>query len=73
MAVYRVDILVDDPDPVFSWLTDNISDGLVVRKIAYQTVKGWYVKAVFKRQADAESFHRHWYPELGTHAIAPFK
>lgn len=72
MAVFRVDVLVLDPDTVFNWITENVASDLVVRKIAYKTVKGWYIKAVFKRQIDAESFHCRWHPESDTHAVAPF-
>jgi hypothetical protein len=72
MAVYRVDVLIEDPEPVFKWIEDNMSRGLVVRKIAYQTVRGWYVKAVFKHQSDAELFHRRWFPEADDHTVAAF-
>jgi hypothetical protein len=70
MAVYRVDMLTEDPGPVLKWIEDNVPGNLVVRKIAYKTVKGWYVKAVFKRQSDAESFHHRWYPDDDDHAVA---
>jgi hypothetical protein len=72
MAVYRVDVLVNDPKQIFEWIAENVEDGFVVRKIAYQTVKGWYVKTVFKRQSDAESFHRRWHPESDSHIVAAF-
>jgi hypothetical protein len=58
MAVYRVDVLTEDPGPVLKWIEDNVPWNLMVRQIGYKTLKGWYVKAVFKRQLDAESFHR---------------
>lgn len=70
MAVYRVDVLIADPDPVFQWIEDNVPKSLVVRKIGYKTVKGWYVKAVFKRQSDAELFHHRWYPEAALFSVA---
>jgi hypothetical protein len=31
-----------------------------VRKIAYQTVKGWFIKVAFKRESDSQAFRRHW-------------
>ena len=73
MAVYRVDVLVDDPEPIFNWLSENVDDHFLVRKMAYETVKGWYMKVVFKRQLDAESFHRKWHPESDTHTVTQFK
>ncbi|HTG95612.1 MAG TPA: hypothetical protein VL866_23630 [Pyrinomonadaceae bacterium] len=72
MAVYRVDVLIEDAEPVFRWIEDNVPKYLVVRKIAYKTVKGWYVKAVFKRQSDAELFHHRWCPEAEDHTVAAF-
>ena len=72
MAVYRVDFLMEDSEPVFQWIEDNIPRSLVVRKIAYKTDQGWYVKAVFKRQRDAELFHHKWYPESDDHTVAAF-
>lgn len=72
MAVYRVDVLTEDPWPVFRWMEDNVPTELVVRRIAYKTSRGWYVKAVFKRQSDAESFHLRWHPDSGDHTVAAF-
>lgn len=72
MAVYRVDLLIGDPEPVFEWIEHNVPRGFVVRKIAYKTAKGWYVKAVFKRQSDAELFHERWYPDANDHTVAAF-
>lgn len=72
MAVFRVDVLVDDPDPVFTWINEHVPKGLVVRKMAYKTVKGWYVKTVFKQQSDAASFHRRWHPDAEDHTVDPF-
>jgi hypothetical protein len=72
MPVFRVDVLVENPDAVFEWIAENFNDG-VVRKIAYHTVKGWFVKVVFKRQADAEKFHRQWLRDSVTHTVAPFR
>lgn len=72
MAVYRVDVLTEDPRPVLKWIEDNVPGSLMVRRIAYKTVRGWYVKAVFKRQSDAESFHRCWRPDEDDHTVAAF-
>ena len=72
MAVFRVDVLVDDPRPVFDWINKHVPKGLVVRAIAYKTVRGWYMKTVFKLQRDAESFHRRWHPDTEDHTVAPF-
>jgi hypothetical protein len=72
MAIYRVDVLVNNPNPVFEWIAANVDESFVVRKMAYETIRGWYVKTVFKRQSDAESFHRRWHPESDSHVVAPF-
>jgi hypothetical protein len=48
MAIFRVDLLVEDPQPVFDWIEKEIGKGFLVRKIAYKTVEGWYMKIVFK-------------------------
>lgn len=72
MAVFRVDVLVENPQEVFDWVDEHVSKDLVVRAIAYQTFEGWYVKTVFKRQRDAESFHRRWYPDAEDHTVNPF-
>jgi hypothetical protein len=72
MAVYRVDVLIDDPNPVFDWIDEHIQKNLVVRRVAYKSDRGWYVKAVFKRQGDAEPFHRQWYPNPPDHTVEAF-
>jgi hypothetical protein len=72
MPIYRVDVLVDDPKPVFDWIDEHVPKNLIVRRAAYNTVKGWHVKSAFKRQTDAELFHRHWFPNETVHAVAPF-
>ena len=72
MAVFRVDLLIDDPYPVFDWLDEHVAKELVVRRMAYKTIKGWYMKIVFKQQGDAESFHRRWYPDAEDHTVKPF-
>ena len=72
MAVYRVDVLTEDPQPVFKWIEDHVPGNLMVRRVAYKTVRGWYVKAVFKRQGDAESFHHRFRPDEDDHTVAAF-
>ena len=72
MAIYRVDVLIADPKPVFDWINEHVPQNLIVRCIGYSTVKGWYVKAVFKRASDAELFHRRWFPDATDHTVAPF-
>jgi hypothetical protein len=72
MAVFRVDVLVNDPRPVFEWINKHVAKGSLVRAIAYKTVRGWYMKSVFKLQGDAESFHRRWHPDVEDHAVEPF-
>ena len=72
MAVYRVDVLIEDPQPVFEWINNTIPKGVVVRKIAYKTPRGWYVKAVFKRQPDAELFHQRWHSDADDHTVELF-
>jgi hypothetical protein len=72
MAVYRVDVLIEDPGLVFRWIDENVPKSFVVRRIAYSTVQGWYVKAVFKRQSDAELFHRRWFPDARDHIVGTF-
>jgi hypothetical protein len=72
MAVFRIDLLIEDPYPVFDWLEKNIAPGHLVRKWAYQTVKGWYMKVVFKRREDAESFNNHWRFVSQTKEVGPF-
>ena len=72
MAVYRVDLVTDDPWVVFKWIEENVSRGFVVRRIAYRRQKDWYVKAVFKRQSDAELFHQQWYPDESNHTVEAF-
>jgi len=73
MAVFRVHGVVDDPEEVYSWIRENIPDNQVVRQIAYKTRPGWWLKIVFKRQSDAEHFHRVWWPDAASHAIPPWK
>ena len=72
MAVFRVDVLVEDPHQVFDWIHEYVPKDLLVRAMAYETFEGWYVKTVFKRQSDAESFHRRWYPDADDHTVEPY-
>jgi len=72
MAVYRVDLLTDDPDPVFAWVRAYVPEAHVVRTVAFKTVKGSYFKCVFKNQEDAETFHRRWHPDAEEHTVRPF-
>jgi hypothetical protein len=72
MAVYRVDLLTGEPDPVFDWVRENVPAPLVVRNVAYKTVKGWYFKCVFRRQEDAQAFHRRWHPASEDHVVQPW-
>ena len=72
MAVYRVDVLIEDYKPVFKWIEHNVPKDLVVRKIAYETSQGWFVKTAFKRRSEAELFHHRWFPEADDHTVAPF-
>jgi len=72
MAVYRVDFLCDDPEPVFKWQRENILPGRIVRAIAYKTLKGWYIKTVFKRQDDAMTYHQHLFPDESDHSVPIF-
>ena len=72
MAAYRVDLLTHDPDPVFEWLDAQIPPHLMIRRVGYKTVRGWYMKVVFKRQEDAEAFHRQWHPEAEDHSVSPW-
>lgn len=41
----------------------------VVRAVAYKTVRGWFMKSVFKRRDHAEAFHRRWHPEAEDHSV----
>jgi hypothetical protein len=72
MAIYRVDLLTGEPDPVFDWLGANVPEPYFIRSAAFKTVSGWYFKCVFKRQEDAEAFHHRWHPDAEDHSVAPF-
>lgn len=72
MAIYRVDARVQDPEEVFTWLRVNVPEDQIVRHIGYKVRDGWHMKIVFKRQADAEKFHRVWVPEADSHEVPPY-
>jgi len=72
MAVYRVDFLCDDPEPIFKWQNENILPGSIIRSIAYKTERGWYIKTVFKRQVDAIAYHEYVYPDASDHLVSVF-
>jgi hypothetical protein len=46
MAAYRVDLLTDNPYPVFGWIEGHVPREQMIRSVAYKTVKGWYMKIV---------------------------
>ncbi|PAP74787.1 hypothetical protein B1759_16540 [Rubrivirga sp. SAORIC476] len=72
MAVYRVDVLAAEPQPVFDWIKANVPEDQVVRVVAFESVKGHYFKCVFRRQSDAELFNRWWRPEVEDPTVNPF-
>ena len=72
MAVYRVDVLTDDPDAIVEWKRKHMRSGQMVRFIGYQTIKGWYFKCVFKRHEDASTFHREFYPDTADHQVSVY-
>ncbi|MEP7336826.1 MAG: hypothetical protein ABI977_03710 [Acidobacteriota bacterium] len=72
MAVYRVDYLCDNPEPVFNWQRENILPGRIIRAVAYKTVKGWYIKTVFKQEEDAVVYHRHLFPDVRDYSVPVF-
>jgi hypothetical protein len=69
MPAYRVDLLTNDPEPVFQWVEAHVPKAHVVRAAAYKTVRGWYMKNVFNRPDHAEAFHRRWHPEVEDHSV----
>lgn len=72
MAVYRVDYLCKDHEPVFKWQRENIPPGSIIRSVGYETNEGWYIKTVFKRQEDAMAYHRYLYPDESDHSVPVF-
>ena len=67
--LFRFDVLVDDPDPVFDWLA-NQAPGHVLRHVAYDTFLGWSVKVVLTDPDTADAFRRRWSDDLGENQIA---
>ena len=63
----RFDLLLDDPEPVFAWITARANAG-VVRKTAFQTVTGWHMKIVFDDATEATAFGAQWESEAATPA-----
>jgi len=72
MTCYRVNVEVQDPEDVFTWIRDNIAEDQVIRLIGYKIRDGWFMKVVFKRQVDAELFHTVWKPEADSHKVQPW-
>ena len=71
MSIYRVDVIVGDPQPVFDWIDEHVPKVHVVRHVAFETVRGWHMKCVFRRQPDAEAFQRAWCPS-DDRPVTPF-
>jgi hypothetical protein len=72
MAVYRVDLITPNADPVLDWVETHVPKSRVARTVAFKVVDGWYFKCIFKNQEDAEAFHRRWYPGVDDHTVRPF-
>lgn len=72
MTVYRVDVLVQDPEDVFAWNRENVPEGQVIRQVGYKLRDAWLVKVVFKQQSDAERFHTVWIPQASSHTVLPW-
>jgi hypothetical protein len=71
MAIYRVDLLVHDPEPVFEWIDTHVPKEFVIRTTAVGHEGHWSLLAIFKRPADAEAFLREW-AEGDDHGVAPW-
>src|SRR5262245_12912762 len=73
MAVYRIDLECDDPQPVIDWISAHVPPAEVVRTRAEPMPIGdrWYLKVVFKRPDDAEAFQRRWPPDAAD-PVRPF-
>ncbi len=72
MAVYRVDVLAQDPEDVFAWIRDNVAENQIIRHDGYKMRRGWYMRVVFKQQSDAERFHTIWIPQAASHTVLPW-
>ena len=59
--IWRYDLYVDDPTPVFEWLEENVKPALV-RKIAYEVKlrNQWFMKVVVDTEEAAQAFHARW-------------
>ncbi|MDE4914220.1 hypothetical protein PQI07_26475 [Methylobacterium sp. 092160098-2] len=64
---YRVDLLVDDPRPVFDWLEEH-AGAAVARKLARETSIGWHFVVVFGEEPAAVAFRECWSEDLATRA-----
>ena len=64
---HRVDLIVDDPRPVFDWLEEHAASA-VSRKLARETSLGWHFAVVFGDEGAAASFRECWSEELATRA-----
>lgn len=53
----RIDLLVEDPNPVFNWMEENVKDA-IVRKIAYlhPYLDKWHMKIVLDTPEAIEKF-----------------
>lgn len=69
MACYRVDLFTLDPQPVLDWIEASFPETMVIRAVGYRVTSGWVMKCVFKRQEDAEAFHRQWLPDREDHSV----
>ena len=58
MTAYRVDLLTDDPEPVFQWMDALVPKACVVRAVAYKTVRGWQRKQALTTGKVAGDVHR---------------
>ena len=72
MTCYRVNVLVQDPEDVFTWIRNHVAEDQVIRHVGFKIRDGWFMKVVFKRQVDAELFHTVWIPEADSHEVPPF-
>lgn len=77
MACDRVDVYEEKCQPVFDWLDATFPPGSLVRCVAHGVSvpkgwRGWAIKIVFKRKADADACHRHWRPNEPVHDVKPW-
>lgn len=62
---HRVDLLLDDPQPVLDWLKDYAADARM-RSLARETSVGCHFVAVFEDEGVADTFRECWREELAT-------